>query len=98
MPTSHGYRVKTRQLLKKKYGSRSGPRPDIYLKEYKPGDKVLIVVDPAVQKGMPHKRFYGKVGTVISKRGNAYEVSVMLGNKLKKLLLLSDHIRPWEGG
>lgn len=98
MPKSHGYRVRTRQLLKKKYGSRSGPRPDIYLKDYKPGDKVLIVIDPTVQKGMPHKRFHGKIGTIISKKGNAYEVSLMLGDKLKKLTILPDHIRPWEGG
>lgn len=97
MPSSHGYRVKTRQLLKREVGSRSGPRPDIYLREYKPGDRVLIITDPSVHKGAPHRRFHGKVATVVGKRGRAYELTVMIGDKLKKLTLLPDHLRPIGG-
>lgn len=97
MPSSHGYMVKTRQLLKRELGSRSGSRPDIYIREYNPGDRVLIITDPSVHKGVPHKRFHGKVATVVGKRGRAYEVTVMLGDKLKKLTLLPDHLRSIGG-
>jgi len=37
--------------------------------EYKPGDKVHIITNPAIHKGMPHRRYHGKTGEVIGKRG-----------------------------
>ena len=33
------------------------------------GDRVHVVVEPSIQKGMPHRRFHGKTGTVIGQRG-----------------------------
>ena len=94
MARSKGFKRKTRSLLTRPVGARSGPRPDIYLMEYKPGDKVLIILDPSVHKGMPHRRYHGKVGTIIEKRGRGYVVRVMQGDKPKEVAVLPDHLRP----
>jgi len=80
--------------MTKPAGSRMGPRPDVYLVEYPVGSKVVVVADPSVQKGMPHKRYHGKVGVVLGRRGRGYEVEVYLGSKRKILYVLPDHIRP----
>ena len=67
-----------------------GPKPDVYLVEYPVGSKVVIDIDPSVQKGMPHKRYQGKVGIVL---GRSYEVELYLGSKRKVLYVLPDHLR-----
>jgi large subunit ribosomal protein L21e len=38
------------------------------LVEYPVGSKVVIDIDPSVHKGMPHKRYQGKVGVVLGRR------------------------------
>ncbi|MDW8084194.1 MAG: hypothetical protein RMI49_03220 [Candidatus Caldarchaeum sp.] len=91
MPQSKGFRRKSRGYLKKPRGSRSGPSPDIYLREFSPGDRVLIAIEPAVQKGSPHRRYHGKVGQIVEKRGRGYVVKV--GEEGKILSILPDHIR-----
>ncbi|MCS6783641.1 MAG: hypothetical protein RMI43_01040 [Candidatus Caldarchaeum sp.] len=91
MPQSKGFRRKSRGYLKKQKGSRSGPSPDIYLREYKPGDRVLIAIEPSVQKGSPHRRYHGKIGEIVEKRGRGYVVKV--GEEGKLLSVLPDHIR-----
>ncbi|MMZ69143.1 50S ribosomal protein L21e [compost metagenome] len=62
--------------------------------DYKPGDKVHIVVNPAIHKGMPHRRYHGKTGTIIGKRGKAYIVKITLGDKEKTLFIRPEHLRP----
>ncbi|MEM3133315.1 MAG: 50S ribosomal protein L21e [Candidatus Caldarchaeum sp.] len=93
MATSKGFRRKSRGKLLKPRGSRSGPAPDVYLRDYKPGDRVLIAIEPSVHKGSPHRRYHGRVGEVVEKRGRGYVVQVRLGSKVRKLCLLPDHIR-----
>ncbi|MEM0383885.1 MAG: 50S ribosomal protein L21e [Candidatus Caldarchaeum sp.] len=93
MATSRGFRRKSRGYLLKPRGSRSGPTPDIYLREYSVGDRVYITINPSVQKGSPHRRYHGRMGEVVEKRGRGYIVAVKVGNKEKKLSLLPDHIR-----
>lgn len=61
---------------------------------YMPGDRVYIVADPAIHKAMPHRRYHGKVGTVVGKRGRAYIVQLKVGSKIKTLFLLPEHMRP----
>jgi len=61
---------------------------------YREGDKVSIVIDPSVHKGMPHRRYHGKVGTIIGRRGKAYVIKVNLGDKEKTLIVRPQHIRP----
>lgn len=62
--------------------------------DYRIGDKVYIGVDPAIHNGMPHRRYIGKVGTVVGFRGRALEVEVKVGTKIKKLFLFPEHLKP----
>ncbi len=91
--TSKGYRRRTRQLLRKKPRER-GLKPLGYLlTKYEVGDKVVIHIDPATHKGQPHRRYHGKVGTVMGMRGRAYIVGVQIGGKLKQIIALPEHLK-----
>ncbi|NIM45647.1 MAG: 50S ribosomal protein L21e, partial [Nitrososphaeria archaeon] len=60
---------------------------------YKPGEKVVIKIDPSVHKGMPHRRYQGRVGVIASKRGRAYEVHVTQGDSVKEIIVRPEHLR-----
>jgi large subunit ribosomal protein L21e len=65
-----------------------------YLIDYNIQDKVDIIGDPSVQKrGLPHRRYYGKTGTVIGQRGRCFLVKVKLGNSKKTIILGREHLR-----
>ena len=96
MKKSKGYRSRTRKLLKKHVRERGLPPLSRILRVYEPGEKVSIVIDPSIHKGQPHKRFHGKIGTVVGKRGRAYVVSVKLGNSVRTLISRPEHLRPIE--
>ncbi len=98
MPKSSGFRRKTRSLLTRVRGARSGPEPDIYLQDYKVGDKVVVIIEPSVQRGMPHRRYNGLMGEILEKRGSGYILQVYQGGKPKKLSVMPDHLRPLVGG
>ena len=92
---SKGFRHRTRKMLKKSIREKGAVPPlSLLLHEYRVGDKVYIKPNPAVHGGMPHRRYIGKVGTVIGRKGRAYIVEVYLGDKRKELILLPEHIRP----
>ena len=94
MPKSHGSRRRTRSLLRaspKKRGLGS------LLVEYSPKDKVVIKIDPAQVKGMPHRRFNGLVGTVTEVGRRAVTVEVPVGNKVKTLVARKEHLVRMEG-
>ena len=67
------------------------------LVEYSPKDKVVIKIDPAQVKGMPHRRFNGLVGTVTEVGRRAVTVDVNVGNKVKKLVARKEHVVRMEG-
>jgi large subunit ribosomal protein L21e len=67
------------------------------LVEYAPKDKVVIKIDPAQVKGMPHRRFNGLVGTVTEVGRRAITVDVNVGNKVKKLVARKEHLVRMEG-
>ena len=58
-----------------------------------PGDIVRIDVDPRFKRGMPHLRFNHRTGSVVARRGGAYEVRLLDGKKDKTLLLTNVHLR-----
>ena len=93
MPKSHGARRRTRSLLKSsgKKGLSS------LLVAYSPNDKVVIKIDPAQVKGMPHRRFNGLVGTVTEVGRRAVTVDVNVGDKVKKLVARKEHVVRMEG-
>ncbi len=93
MPQTSGRRIKTRSLLRKKVRERGIKPPSYLLQGYRPGDRVILKYDPSVHKGMPHRRFYGKIGTVIGKRGRAYVIQVVDGDKTKTLIARPEHLK-----
>jgi large subunit ribosomal protein L21e len=95
MRKSKGYRAGTRRLLKKEPRERGKMRLSKLLYEYQPGNRVVIKIDSSVQKGMPHKRYHGKVGVVVNKRGQSYVVSVTQGDAVKEIIVRPEHLEPY---
>ncbi|MGC9121721.1 MAG: 50S ribosomal protein L21e [Thermogladius sp.] len=88
-----GYRHRTRKLLKKDVRERGAVPPlSRILVEYKEGEVVHIDINPSVHKGMPHRRYQGKTGVVVGKRGRALIVKVNLGGKEKTLFVRPEHV------
>lgn len=91
-------------MAKSSKGSRSGTRRKFrsgvrakfkvtpYLQEFKPGDRVVIKINPSSHRGLPHPRFKGSVGEVINKRGKGYIVRVRIGNKVKEVITKPEHL------
>ena len=90
---SKGIRSKSRKILRKKPRDRGIHSITKALQEFKEGDSVNIVIDPAVHKGMPHIRFHGTTGKVEGKQGRSYIVGIKDGNKQKALIIRSEHLR-----
>ncbi|HKX96480.1 MAG TPA: hypothetical protein VJL78_01440 [Candidatus Nitrosocosmicus sp.] len=91
MPSSHGTRRKSRSILTK---SNKITGVSYLLIEYKPGDKVVIDIDPSEHNTMPHRRFQGKVGVIEHVGRRIVKVVVMFGSKPKYLQTKLNHIRP----
>jgi large subunit ribosomal protein L21e len=96
MTKSKGFKKKTRSLLSKRPREHGKLGLGRLLCEYKPGDKVVIKIDPSVHKGMPHRRYHGKVAVVVSKRGRSYELNVSQGNALKEIVVRPEHLRSYS--
>ncbi len=93
MTSSKGYRRHSRKLLTKKSGSRSAPRPDTRLRKYSLGERVVVVVEPGTHKGMPHRRYQGRVGTIAERRGRSYVVEIKVGSTIKKIIARPQHLK-----
>ncbi|MFB5646429.1 MAG: 50S ribosomal protein L21 [Nitrosopumilaceae archaeon] len=88
---SHGFRHKSRSVMTKKQ-----PRGvSFLLREYHEGDRALVIIDSRQHKGLPHRRYHGKVGTVLNVGRRAVTLDVKLGNKSKTLITRLDHIKPF---
>lgn len=96
MKHSLGYRNRTRKLLRKRVRERSNPITRI-LMDYNEGDRVAIKIDSSFVKGMPHRRFHGKTGIIMGRRGRAYIVKVLMGGFEKTIITRPEHIVPLEG-
>lgn len=88
MPKSHGYRRRTRSLLR----AQSKKGLSSLLVEYELDDKVVIKIDPTQVKGMPHRRFNGLVGTVKEVGRRAVTLEVPVGDKVKTLVARKEHV------
>jgi len=95
---SKGYRSKTRRLLRKSPRERGKMQLSKLLHEYQPGNSVVVKIDPSVQKGMPHRRYHGKVGKIVGLRGKSYIVSVTQGDSVKEIIVRPEHLEPYRGG
>ena len=57
---SHGFKHKSRSIMTKK-----SPRGvSFLLREYVEGQNALVIIDPRQHKGLPHRRYHGKVGVI----------------------------------
>jgi large subunit ribosomal protein L21e len=97
MKGSKGYYTGARRVLTKKPRERGKPKLGKLLIEYALGSQVIVKMDSSVQKSLPHKRFHGKIGTVLEKRGRGYVVSVADGAAVKKIIVRSEHLEPYRG-
>ncbi|MCD6403487.1 MAG: 50S ribosomal protein L21e [Candidatus Aenigmarchaeota archaeon] len=88
---SAGFRRRTRRVLKKEL--RHKFKPNDYLKVFKVGERVAIEPNPSSHKGMPHRRFRGKVGVVVGKRGDAYLIELEDGGKKKTIISNPEHLK-----
>ena len=93
MGKSKGPRRKSRSVLTKRVREKGKLGLSRLLVEYDVGDKVVINIDPAIHKGMPHKRFQGKVGTIIEKRGKAYILDIPQRKTSKLVVAGPEHVR-----
>jgi large subunit ribosomal protein L21e len=96
MKKSKGFRTRTRRLLRKKPREKGKTSLSKLLHEYEPGSRVVVKIEPSVHKGMPHKRYHGKVGKIIQKRGRSYVVSVTQGKTAKKIIVRPEHLEPYQ--
>lgn len=93
---SRGLRTRSRGILRKNVREKGAvPGLSRLMYDYKEGDKVIVNINPSVHSGMPHRRYQGKVGVIIGKRGRAYEVQVTLGDKQKTIIVRPEHLVPY---
>jgi large subunit ribosomal protein L21e len=93
MGKSKGPRRKSRSVLTKRARDRGKLGLSRLLAEYEVGEKVIINIDPGIHGGMPHKRFQGKVGTVVEKRGKAYILDIPQRKTSKLVIAGPEHLR-----
>jgi len=86
---SHGPRRRTRE----KFRIRGKISVNRFIRKFNIGDKVVIDIVSSSLNGIPFKRFQGLSGNVIEKRGNAYLIEIKDGNKTKKILANSEHLK-----
>ncbi len=89
---SKGYRSKTRSLFRKNPRERGKLGLSRLLRTYNPGERVTIRIDPSVHKGMPHRRYHGRVGTVKERRGRSYVIEVAEGKQTRTVIARPEHI------
>jgi large subunit ribosomal protein L21e len=92
MTTSgRGMRSRTRRKLASVKRKKFKVEP--LLQEFREGERVAIRQDPSSHGGMPHTRYKGRIGTVVSKRGSAYIVGMKIGKKEKELIARPEHLK-----
>ena len=98
MRKSKGYRAGTRNLLKKNPRERGKIGLSRILRDYQLGEKVVVQMDGSVHKGMPHRRYHGKIGMIKEKRGKAYVINVAQGKASRDIIARPEHLKPHVGG
>jgi len=89
---SKGYRSRTRSLFRKKPREKGKIGLSRLLRVFNPGDRVTIRIDPSVHKGMPHRRYQGRMGIVKERRGRSYVIEVSEGRQTRTLIARPEHV------
>ena len=66
------------------------------LRTYEAGEKVCVKIDSSVHRGMPHRRYHGRIAVIKEKRGRAYVIKLKIGSKDKNLIVRPEHIKPMK--
>jgi large subunit ribosomal protein L21e len=90
MKGSHGHRRRTRDI-KAKLRDRGKPKIRKYLQDFKENESVSIVIDPSYQ-AIPHPRFQGRTGKIVSRQGRAYCLEIKDGGKTKNIIVTPEHL------
>jgi large subunit ribosomal protein L21e len=93
MAKSKGIRRKSRSALTKKVREKGRLPLSRLLTSYEEGEKVVINLDPGIHKAMPHKRYQGKVATIVGQRGKAYILEIPQRKTVKTIITTAHHIR-----
>jgi len=93
MARHNGPRKKTRYKFKKELRKRGIPPVTSVIQKFDIGEKVHIVCNSSIQKGMPHRRFHGKTGTVVGQRGRAWMLTIADGNAEKVVIARPQHLK-----
>lgn len=93
MAHHNGPRKKTRYKFKKDLRSRGVLPVTRVIQKFELGQKVHVVCEPSIQKGMPHHRFHGLTGSVTGRRGRAWIVEIRDGTKYKTIISRPQHLR-----
>jgi large subunit ribosomal protein L21e len=93
MAHHNGIRKKTRYKLKKDLRKRGIVPVTAVIQQFEVGQKVHVVCEPSIQKGMPNRRFHGKTGTVMGQRGRAWVLSIRDGDKDKVVIARPQHLK-----
>lgn len=88
-----GFRKRTRRKFKKDQSQKGKISIRSYLQKLEVGDKVSLTVEPAVQSGMYRPKFMGKIGTVVGKKGQCYQVEINDMSKRKVLIVHPVHLK-----
>ena len=88
-----GFRRKTRKKLSKNVRQKGKFSIRRFFQKLKDGDRVCLVAEPSIQKGMYFPRFHGKAGTIEGKQGSNYFVKIKDGKKSKKILVHPVHLK-----
>ncbi len=94
MAHHNGPRKKTRYKFKKALRQRGLAPVTRVIQQFEVGQKVHIVVDPSVQKGMPNRRFHGRTGTITGRQGRAWTLEIRDGNATKTVVARPQHLKP----
>lgn len=88
-----GARRKTRKIMRKNYRRKGKLSITRFFAEFDEGQKVQLLAESSYQKGMYFRRFHGKVGTIVGKKGRCYEIGIKDLNKQKTLIVHPVHLK-----
>ena len=88
-----GPRSRTRKTFRKNVKEHGKISITRYFQQLKEGQRVILKVEPAVQKGMYHARFHGYPGIIVGKQGTCYIVSINDKGKAKDLIVHPVHLK-----
>eukprot|EP01114_Cavostelium_apophysatum_P004256 TRINITY_DN14444_c0_g1_i1.p2 TRINITY_DN14444_c0_g1~~TRINITY_DN14444_c0_g1_i1.p2 ORF type:complete len:163 (-),score=33.03 TRINITY_DN14444_c0_g1_i1:49-537(-) len=96
MPHCKGNRGKTRNLFKRPFRGAGPIHLSTYLTTFRLGDVVDIKGNGAVQKGMPHKYYHGRTGTIwnVTRRAVGVEVNKQVRQRIikKRIHVRVEHV------